>query len=246
MRKFYFILSLFIGFSYSSFSQCTPANVSADGIFPDSATNFAPAFQNSPYSQIITAKVPADTTLVPGLPPAQIAYVKLVSLTGLPDGLSYSCNPANCQFPGGQTNCAVIQGTPVDTPGTYMLNIVLEPYIGNPAAPVGQFPLTYYKIVVNPPAAITENGRPVFQILQNTPNPASQLTTISYSIPSAGQVDFKLYNALGKVLQQRQFNSLSGIHQMNLDCSGLASGIYLYSFTHGGQVQTRRMVVGSR
>lgn len=245
MRNFYLFLGLLFGFTYQSFSQCTPANVSAYGIFPDSATNFAPAFQNTPYSQVITAKVPADTTLVAGLPPAPIAYVKIVSLTGLPDGLSYACNPSNCQFPGGQTNCAVIQGTPIDTPGTYFLNIVLEPFIGNPAASVGTFPLNYYKIVVNPPAAITENGRPVFQVLQNTPNPSGNNTTIGYSIPSAGQVDFKLYNALGKVIQQRQFNSISGLHQMNLDCSTLTPGIYLYSFTHGGQVQTRRMVVGA-
>lgn len=245
MRKLYICLSLFLGFSVHAFSQCTPANVSTDGIFPDSATNFAPAFQNSPYSQVVTAKIPADTIISPLLPPVPISYVKLVSLTGLPDGLSYACNPANCQFPGGATNCAVIQGTPVDTPGTYPLTIVLEPFIGNPAASGGQFTLTYYKIVVNPPAAITENGRPVFQVLQNNPNPVSQSTTISYSIPSAGQVDFKLYNALGKVIQHRQFNSISGLHQMNLDCSGFAPGIYLYSFTHGGVVQTRRMVVGS-
>lgn len=246
MKKLLLSLCLFLSVSDHVLSQCSPVNVSANGIFPDSATNFMPAYQGSPYSQVITAKVPADTALTSGLPPAPIAYVKIVSLTGLPDGLSYACNPANCQFPGGQTNCAVIQGTPIDTPGTYFLNIVLEPFIGNPAASVGTFPLNYYKIVVNPPAAITENGRPVFQVLQNTPNPAGQNTSISYSIPSSGQVEFKLYNALGKVVQQRQFNSLSGLHQLSLDCSALTPGIYLYSFSHAGQVQTRRMVLGSR
>jgi hypothetical protein len=247
MRKLYFFLSILLGLSFQSFSQCTPANVSSVGIFPDSATNFAPAFQNTPYSQVITANVPADTAIAPPpIPPVPVAYVKLVSLSGLPDGLSYACVPSNCEFPGGATNCAVIQGTPIDPPGTYTLNIVLEPFVGNPPASAGTYTLDYYKIVVNPPSAIIENGKPVFQVLQNSPNPASNIANISYSIPSAGQVEFRLYNALGKVMQQKQFYSVAGLHQMNVDVSSLAPGIYLYSFVHGGQVQTRRMVVSAK
>jgi len=81
----------------------------------------------------------------------------------------------------------------------------------------------------NPPvAAIPEPD--LFDLLQNYPNPFNPSTTISFTLPQAGSVTLKIYNALGQevatLLNREQMDE--GEQEVLFNASSLASGIYYY------------------
>lgn len=56
-----------------------------------------------------------------------VNWVRVDSITGLPSGLGYACNPSNCTFPGGSRGCINLSGTT--------------------SAPVGEYPLVIYATI---------------------------------------------------------------------------------------------------
>lgn len=245
MRKLLLLLISVYFCANSAFAQCTPAAVSNPGIYPDSATNFLPAYQGSPYEQLITVKVPLDTVAA-GIP-IQIAYIELNSITGLPQGLNYSCLPSNCKFPGGETNCAVINGTTNDPVGEYPLTIKVTPWVilapGTPPIAYSQQTLTYYKIIVNPANAIQSLNGNTFSVIQNIPNPSDHSCEIFYSLTSKSDVEIKLVNAIGKEIQKIKTNGNAGVNKYELNTQNLPQGIYFYSLYNGKEVITKKLIV---
>ena len=82
-----------------------------------------------------------------------------------------------------------------------------------------------------------------FRLQQNYPNPFNPSTTISFSIPKAGYVTLKVYNALG----QEVVTLLDGFrkaqnYNIKFDGTGLASGVYLYRLEVGNNFITKKMV----
>ena len=78
---------LILTFSISYSQNCIPdGQYTTNGIHPDSATNFAPAYAGTPYSQLITVIIPQDTTVFP-FPPIPWDSTVMVSMTGLPPDL---------------------------------------------------------------------------------------------------------------------------------------------------------------
>jgi len=73
-----------------------------------------------------------------------------------------------------------------------------------------------------------------FLLQSNYPNPFNPSTTIEFALPKSAFVTLKIYNLLGEVVatliaEQRA----AGIHQLNWDARGLASGVYLYRLEAG-------------
>ncbi|GAB5410376.1 MAG: hypothetical protein BalsKO_27410 [Balneolaceae bacterium] len=90
--------------------------------------------------------------------------------------------------------------------------------------------------IEEPPAAFT--------LIQNYPNPFNPSTNISFTLPSSGEVDLKVYNLLGQevaTLVNHRMNS--GSHTINFDASRLASGMYIYRLVSGGFSQTKKMML---
>lgn len=242
IRNATLILLALIGFAHASFAQfCSPQAVSAPGIYPDSATNFAPAYQNSYYEQIITVVVPADTSLVAGGPALPITNIALVSLTGLPDGLSYGCLPTNCVFPGNTTNCAKIYGTPIAAPGTYPISVTVLPTVAG--SPFINITFDYYKIVVNPPLGLTSKGINSFEIQSIDPNPSQELSRLNFTLPTASRVNMRVSNAIGKQVLIREMNLQPGLNTVDLETAHLPSGLYFVTIEANGKVLTRRLAV---
>ena len=70
----------------------------------------------------------------------------------------------------------------------------------------------------------------MFSLEQNYPNPFNPTTIIQYSLPSDCNVKMTVVNSLGEVVREVINSSQnSGMHTVNLDASGLASGIYFYN-----------------
>jgi predicted esterase len=81
-------------------------------------------------------------------------------------------------------------------------------------------------------------------LLQNYPNPFTESTTISYSIPRQGKVTLTIYNSNGreikKLIEEEQD---SGKHTCQLYRSTLDRGIYLYRLRYENDDLCRRFVI---
>ena len=163
-----FLLTLFVVATIKIASaQCIPdLTITQAGIFPDSATGLASGVINMPYNQVLQMRIPADTTIIVIIFPVTIPIdsVRLISLTGLPPGLSHSCNPTNCTYLGGTNGCALIDGTPTDT-GLFTVTAVVTTYAGG-----GQYTqtdtLNYYTIRINSSVGLSEFSPNNFMVEQ--------------------------------------------------------------------------------
>jgi hypothetical protein len=83
-----------------------------------------------------------------------------------------------------------------------------------------------------------------FELKQNYPNPFNPATTISYGIPTDGNVQVKVYNSLGtEVATVFDAHQTAGTHAVVFNASGLASGTYFVSLRHDGQHVVRPMLL---
>jgi C1A family cysteine protease len=83
-----------------------------------------------------------------------------------------------------------------------------------------------------------------FLLQSNYPNPFNPSTTIEFALPKSAFVTLKVYNLLGEevatlVAEQRS----AGIHKLNWDARGLASGVYLYRMEAGDFVQVKKLIL---
>ncbi len=84
----------------------------------------------------------------------------------------------------------------------------------------------------------------LYTLEQNYPNPFNPSTTISFSLAEAGHTSLKVYNILGKEVAQIVNQNLEiGHHNYSFNATGLASGIYFYSLSSNGNVQTKKMTI---
>jgi hypothetical protein len=247
MKKLLLIISAVFAISFAN-AQCTPdPQYTSPGIYPDSATNMMVAYELTPYSQTITNVVPADTCVLILFPPCTLLSLDSVvveSLTGLPPGLTFQCDNADCQYPGGQTGCAIISGTPnAGTAAIWDLTIELSAYVGGFGVP-NPFTLDYYFIEVLPQVnSVDENENNAFAIRQNKPNPFDEVTSIEYSLTENGKVTFEVYNLVGELVDSKSVNGNKGLNRLQFDGSELANGAYIYKMTNNGNTITKRMVI---
>jgi hypothetical protein len=80
-----------------------------------------------------------------------------------------------------------------------------------------------------------------FTMEQNIPNPTAESTRIHYSVPQDGEVVFHLYSVSGQLLYTMRKNVALGSHQIDLNLSEYAAGVYFYSMEYKGQRLVKRM-----
>lgn len=83
-----------------------------------------------------------------------------------------------------------------------------------------------------------------FMLAQNYPNPFNPVTKIVYSIPSAGNVDLRVYDIMGReveVIQSGYQNA--GNYEALFNAENLASGVYTYRIISGNYIETRKMML---
>ncbi len=83
-----------------------------------------------------------------------------------------------------------------------------------------------------------------FQLQQNYPNPFNPSTEINFTIPKAGNVTLKVYNALG----QEVATIVNGFkeaqtYNVKFDASNLSTGVYFYTLKTGDQSITKKMLL---
>ena len=128
MKKHILTLS-FIFVTIFTYGQCQPNSLYQDStynIWPDTMINLPQATQGAVYSAVLDIKTPAtlieasggDSSLTVIDTLGQSYYIgdwpvdsmELVSLSGLPLGLSYGCDISTCVLPGDFLSCAYVNG----------------------------------------------------------------------------------------------------------------------------------------
>ena len=258
MKKLYALfLVVFILNSSSLFSQVpscqydyTWLSTGKNGVWPDSATNFSGGTVGAIYTQNITIKVPNDTVTTVFGPPQTLHFdrVELSNPTGftnygLPPGLSLACTPSTCKFPGNDTSCMVIYGTPT-TAGTYNLGFKLTTYVQEiPNVAINTSTLTYYKIIIAAANGINTFNASTFEVAQSMPNPATNKAIITYNLPGEGKTKLSVYNILGKLMLEKREDGQKGENEFEVNCKEMPSGVCIYNIEYNGKTITRRMIV---
>lgn len=237
MKKLLLLASATFLLAVNVSAQCTPdPQYTSSGIYPDSATNFLPACKGEPYMQLITNVVPADTNIVlnPVIPipvPVPIDSIVVVSVTGLPPGLTFECNNGDCAFLGGTIGCATISGTPT-TAGTYMVVFELKAH----SVITQEFTLDYYKIVVSEcsTAGVSELSKSNFKMF---PNPANDKVSIQ-GLDNKNIDQITLTDASGKTIQTIEVNGT----QTEINISELNVGLYFVNISDANGMETLKLI----
>jgi hypothetical protein len=252
MRKYILSIFLVAVATFNSYSQCTPnTSITQAGIYPDSATGLAGGVVGQAYNQEMQLRVPLDTlvdllgTGTPSLVP--ITSISLTAFNNLPAGLTYSCNPPTCVFPGGTNGCVLISGTPL-VAGTF-----LPLAVTTTAGTVFGFPVTqvdtidYYVITIsNSSTGLYESTSSAFQMDQNTPNPSEEMTAIRFFLPHPGDVEFRMFNMIGKEVYRNLLSAEQGENSFRIDSRLFSEGVYMYSMTYDQVTLSRRMVISRK
>lgn len=118
---------------------------------------------------------------------------------------------------------------------------------GNNTLEFYDYPLTDQLTASSPlyqnTATSSENHAALFA-LNVRPNPLSGATTISYSLPRAGNISLKLYDITGKLVTtliagQHQ----SGSYSLRVPRAGLSAGVYLLKLETGTATATTKLIV---
>ncbi len=81
-------------------------------------------------------------------------------------------------------------------------------------------------------------------IAQNKPNPSSEITNISYYLSEEdGLAELQLFDLSGNQIRTIPIDQ-PGAHSLQLDCSDLNRGVYIYSLLIDGEdIESRKMIV---
>ncbi len=232
----------------ASFGQCTPdPQYTSSGIYPDTITNLPHATVGVAFATTITAVIPADTIteFLPGVP-LDIDWFRVDQVDGLPTGFTYTCNPANCELPGGASSCLELTSADplqVDV-GTHPIEVIVTAQLQTPIGPVQQVDTIFgYKVVIDPVTGLDGVDAIGFTLSQNVPNPASESTMIRFTDPVREKVGLRIYNAAGELMMHRVINTQRGLNEVEVSTAELPSGLYLYSVSGSSMVLNRRMAV---
>lgn len=244
MKKALLLLSIISLVAAKSFAQCTPdAQYTASGIYPSISQGFPTAYLNTAYDLTLTIIVPFDTTVsIGGFPvSSNIDSIKLVSITGLPTGMTYECVPQTCAFPGNSSGCIRIYGTPTVASqiGQNNLIIKLTGYGSiSPGVPIPLEDVTDYFIVLDYPMGVTSTVQAEPKKL--FPNPASSESNLimnesgSYKVTVLNLIGQKVYETSGMVINSAK---------VTIPVNELPEGIYMVEVKQNQTKELQRLVV---
>jgi hypothetical protein len=259
-------------YSTTSFAQCVP-----DGDLPSDFVGISPladsqepcdtlvpteeAIVGMPYQTTITVFIPAEVSGITltsvGLEPAD---AENPGITGLPEGLTFICNPPTCLFEAGVPGCVSIEGTTDVAVGLYDLLITADvvttlisgqirfPLPDDPNTIEGilgglgfNFPECPYQISVTDGTANEELFLSKVELGQNNPNPFTGVTNIPVTAET-GNYNFSVFNTIGELVHSKDMY-LSGTGTIQFDASNFDTGVYFYKLSNELGSTTKRMVV---
>ncbi len=249
MKKLLLSFTLILVTIVSVDAQCVPDPQYTDpGIYPDSATGFAPGCADQAYYQLITNVVPTDTTIMIGPFPATIPFdsVVIVSWTGLPAGFTYACfdsqntiSPQDgCAYEGGTTGCAEVMGNPtMGDIGSYQQVITVDAYLGGDPNPMATEVVDYYYIQMVDCSSAGMNFITTSKFLVY-PNPAKNVITLN-GLNDIAVESVQVLNMDGKVMAS--YEGVSG-PALDMNITHLSEGMYFVNVNYDGKTEVIKFI----
>ncbi|PID30366.1 MAG: hypothetical protein CR982_01210 [Candidatus Cloacimonadota bacterium] len=79
---------------------------------------------------------------------------------------------------------------------------------------------------------------------QNYPNPFNPTTQISFSIPTASNINLSIFNGNGQLVKTLLDTQMArGVHSVEFDAKDLNSGLYFYRLTTNSETITKKMIL---
>lgn len=238
------LLFILLVFGYQiGFSQCTPVQFPGPNVMsPDSNQGVKPVIATYLYNQVINVRVPVDTVIPPAVFPIPIDSAGVITITGLPTGLSYVTNSASDFWAGGTYGCVLIQGTvPQSEIGSYRATVSGVIYILGNAVP---FDYSYNVEVIDSINQGFENGSiNDFRVGQNSPNPVSTIAKIKFNSPYSDNYQFEVFDMIGNKVISKSLSTVSGVNTYSFNRGQLRSGIYFYRISNSEYSAVRRMII---
>ena len=255
MKKF-LLFSVFAIGKVTASAQCTPNPLYQDsvfGVWPDTTENFRPAFLGQFYSDTLNLIVPTNASEIPADPPypaLALDSIQLLSVNGLPPGITVSCNSqtaASCTYLPTQLGCGLLQGTPTAA-GTYPIQLRVRAWstvvIIVPVPVSQEIEFGGYEIIVgdNNTAVLSMTNSSLANV-RNVPNPFANRTTIEFSTGKAGAAQIKVFNLVGEEMWREVVQTKAGLNRVQFEGAQLPAGVYLYKIEAGSQTYTGRMAI---
>lgn len=82
-----------------------------------------------------------------------------------------------------------------------------------------------------------------FAVNANYPNPAKDVTYLSFTTPTAGEVKINMYDAVGRNVYNFAGTSIVGKQSFGISTAEFREGVYIYSITYGGKTISKKLIV---
>ena len=83
-----------------------------------------------------------------------------------------------------------------------------------------------------------------YSLSQNYPNPFNPTTKIKFSLPEASNVELKVYDALGNIVENLVNGSYNaGVYEVDFHAANISSGVYFYRLKTENFLQTRKLML---
>ena len=213
-------------------------DVSLSSFFGINIISFLPA---SVLTLIQASPIPIPTVMT--LNVNHIIY----SVSGLPSGLSDTCDQINCQYNSGITEgCIKINGIPIQS-GNFTVPVdmtinaqipaITDPLLGTtifPGMPIDlpSFPAVQYDLLVTDATAIQEAGSYRSKVF---PNPTSNQAILSLTSCS----DVVVYNILGK--EVLSVNNLK--RDLVLSKNDIGQGVFYIAVQSNSKIETIKLII---
>lgn len=245
------ILFLAVLFSIQAFklqAQCTP-DLAIDQrlMYPDT---LAEAMVGYYYSQVLTFRVPADTTVIYNGNPmkAIIDSMRMLAILGVPVGFSYSCNPASCTWKGGTLGCALIQGDIAQSDSAKVGEYPIKMYVYTWARLGGVIAYTradssvQYVFKVRAYNGTFEISR--LEPLKVFPNPSDGNFRIELRDIQSDNNLLRVMDATGRIVYQNRFDKpASFLSTQEVQLGKVAQGIYHVSLVAGDRILQQKLIL---
>ena len=212
--------------------SCTPDNaITTNGYYPAELDS---AQENSFYSMTMQVYSLRDTMVDNpfggGQVNAAIDSIIVKEVSGMPSGVNYVCNPANCRFVTLKTHCINLYGTPPSgSAGVYPLVITVDvkARIGGTFPVTQEEEITGFNIVVNDDSISTISNvirKTAFSVYPNPSNSDFNIKTTYF-----GEGFFKVFNSLGQEVYEFK---TKGDEQYIIPANTWNDGVYILRFTN--------------
>jgi hypothetical protein len=268
MKKFLLLFAILLSFTHLVKAQCSPnflfTVLGLPGVYPPELAipgvpmvGINDGVLGSAYSQTLTLVVLEDTIMdiASFLPTTVVSTMSLAGIstimsldvnhvtfdvTGLPNGLSYTCDQSNCEYSPGVDGCILINGNPTQggnfaVPVSMIINAQIPAITTIFAGMDIDFPsfsAVEYDLLVTGSTAINEVGNYSSKIF---PNPTANEAKLSlYSVS-----DVVVYNVLGKEV----FTSVNIVGDLFLSKADLGKGMFYIMIKSENKTETIKLII---